>query len=139
VKIIIIGVPVNGAEFLDLASRSKAAGATIPAYVRSQCGLSLSPVRSQEAAGRTSTIRPVTRALERRNVNVRLTEEEHAALKEQTAAAGVWSIAQYIRTRCGLQVRSSSQPNTPERDREEDDAVERLERLGLNVDEYMEY
>jgi len=137
VKVSIVGVPVNGAEFLDLDARAKAADTTIPAYVRSQCGLSLSPVRSQEAAGRTSGGRPVRRALERRTVNVRLTEDERADLEKQRQAAGVWSLAQYIRSRCGLQVRSTSQPNTPERDSEEDDAAERLQRLGLNPDDYM--
>ena len=39
-------------------------------------------------------------------------------------------------TRLGLSVRWTSNPNTEERDREEDDAWERLRRLGLDPKKY---
>jgi hypothetical protein len=48
------------------------------------------------------------------------------------------SLPQYIRTRCGWQVRQTSLPNTAERDSEEDDAWERLRRLGLEPEKYFE-
>jgi hypothetical protein len=64
-----------------------------------------------------------------------VTDEERAHLDVGASAAGL-SFPQYIRTRCGWQVRQTSLPNTPERDSEEDDAWERLRQLGLEPEKY---
>lgn len=63
-------------------------------------------------------------------VTVVLTGDEHSDLLSCSRAAGT-TVPQYVRTQCGFEVRNTSLPNTPEREREEDDAWERLHRLGL--------
>jgi len=73
--------------------------------------------------------------LERRTVAVRLNLAEYLELDARSRQAGL-SISNYIRTQLGLQVRQTSNPGTEERDREEDDAWERLQRLGLNPQDY---
>ncbi len=45
-------------------------------------------------------------------------------------------LAQFVRTRCGFQVRNSSLPGTDEREDEADDAWERLKGLGLEPQDY---
>lgn len=47
-------------------------------------------------------------------------------------------VPQYVRTLCGFPVRYTSMPRTEDRDREEDQAWEILDRLGLNADAYFE-
>ena len=129
-------VPLNGAEWLDLDARSTEAGLTMPAYIRSCCGLNAWVERGREMAERSRTTgRKPTLALERRSVTIRLTGEERDRLEAEALEAGA-SLAQYIRSRCGLQVRTTSMPGTEERDREEDDAWERLKRLGLEPQGY---
>ncbi len=62
------------------------------------------------AAGRQQVM-----ALDRLSVTITVTETERAELDVGSTAAGI-SIPQYIRTRCGFEVRWTSLPNTDERD-----------------------
>jgi len=62
-----------------------------------------------------------------------VTEAERAELDTGASASGL-SFPQYIRTRCGWQVRQTSLANTPERWSEEDDARERLRQLELELE-----
>jgi hypothetical protein len=87
--------------------------------------------------GRTSAIKKDVMALDRLSVTIMVTDAERAHLDVGASAAGL-SFPQYIRTRCGWQVRQTSLPKTPERDSEEDDAWERLRQLGLEPDGYFE-
>ncbi|MGB9619281.1 MAG: hypothetical protein ACPL7K_02590 [Armatimonadota bacterium] len=131
-----VTIAVNGAEYLELVGAAHQAGLTIPAYVRARCGLEPWIARGREMYGHPQPVNrmPAT-ALERLSVTITVTEAEHADLRAWAADAGL-SIPQYIRTQCGFQVRWSSLPNTEEREREEDDAWERLQRLGLNPGEF---
>lgn len=126
----------NGAEYIELEIRAEQAKVTIPAYVRTRCGFEPWIARGREMEGRA---RPAGRqqvmALDRLSVTIIVTEAERAQLDAGATAAGV-SIPQYIRTRCGFDVRWTSLPNTEERDHEEDDAWERLKRLGLKPEDY---
>ena len=74
-------------------------------------------------------------ALQRKSLTVRLNLAEFLELDAAAKQAGL-SLPQYVRTRLGLSVRWTSNPNTEERDREEDDAWERLQRLGLDPKAY---
>ncbi len=131
-----ITISVNGAEYLELEAGARQAGLTIPAHMRTQCGLEPWSARGRELQGRAQ---PATRtpvmALDRLSVTITATADEYAQLDAQARAAGL-SIPQYIRTRCGFPVRWTSLPNTEEREREEDDAWERLKRLGLDPRAY---
>jgi len=131
-----ITISINGAEYLELDARAIQVGLTIPAYVRTRCGFEAWIARGREMQERAHTAdrRPVL-ALERLTVTITVTEDEYAQLAAQTRAASL-SIPQHIRTRCGFEIRWTSAPNTGERDREEDDAWERLQRLGLNPQDY---
>jgi hypothetical protein len=143
-----ITAAINGAEFLELEARARAAGLTIPAYVRTVIGFEPWIARGREMQSRTRTAsssRSVM-ALDRMSVTITVTEAELAALQEQAregegttlfgeTVRGL-SIPQYVRARCGFKVRWTSLPHTGERDREEDDARKRLERLGLDPQEY---
>jgi hypothetical protein len=142
-----ITIAVNGAEYLELEAGAREAGLTLPAYVRSRAGLAPWPMREIERqqgaappgpprlAGQSGHVM----AMDRLRVKIETTEAELAGLVDQ-AQAGVdgvaLSVPQYVRTRCGFQVRPTSLPNTEERDREVDDAWERLRRLGLKPEEY---
>lgn len=130
-----VTIQVNGAEWLDLDARARGASVTVPAYVRSTCGLAAWLTRGAEMEGRTSSARRPTLAMERRSVTVPLTDHEHEHLAGEAQQSGL-RLAQYIRTRCGLLVRETSLPGTDERGDEEDDAWERLKRLGLTPEEY---
>ncbi|MFZ5926329.1 MAG: hypothetical protein ACOYX1_02665 [Acidobacteriota bacterium] len=131
-----VTIAVNGAEYLELHAAARQAGLTIPAYMRTRCGLEPWSARARERHGRAQPgSRTPTMALERLSVTVTFTEAEHAHLAALALAEGL-SNPQYIRARCGFQVRWSSLPNTEEREREEDDAWERLQRLGLDPEEY---
>jgi hypothetical protein len=130
-----VTIQVNGAEWLDLDARAREASLTIPAYVRTACGWAAWLTRGTEMAGRTSSARRPTLALERRSITIAVTEEEHEQLAGDARQART-TPAQHIRTRCGLLVRETSLPGTDERGDEEDDAWERLKRLGLTPEEY---
>jgi len=133
-----VTISVNGAEHLELDAEARQASLTIPAYVRARCGFEPWSARGREMRGRAhSATRRTVMALDRLGVTITVTEAEHAGLEARAAAAGL-SISQYIRTRCGFQVRWSSLPGTDERGNEEDDAWERLKRLGLNPQDYFE-
>jgi hypothetical protein len=69
------------------------------------------------------------------SVTIMVTDTERAELDAEATVAGL-SIPQYVRTRCGLEVRWTSLPGTDDRAREEDDAWQRLQRLGLNPPNY---
>jgi hypothetical protein len=85
-------------------------------------------------------------ALDRIRVTIMVTEAEWDQLREQAREAEGTThygetvrgpaLRQYIRTRCGFRVRWRSRPGTGDRDREEDDAWERLEHLGLRPQDY---
>ncbi len=128
-------IQLNGAEWLELLSRAGAASCTIPAYVRTLCGLPAWLRRGEEMAGRTSSARRPTSALERRSVTVVLTDQEYERVAGEASQAGQ-RLAQFVRTRCGFQVRNSSLPGTDEREDEADDAWERLKGLGLEPQDY---
>lgn len=132
-----ITISINGAEYIELAKRSEDEGVTMPAYIRMRCGLPAWNARGREMAGRTSAIKKNVMALDRLSVTIMVTDEERAHLDISASAVGL-SFPQYIRTRCGWQVRQTSLPNTPERDSEEDDAWERLRQLGLESEKYFE-
>lgn len=126
----------NGAEFLELHARAVACSTSIPGYVRTCCGFEPRPARSREMAGRAHPVNSLpTQALERRTVTIQVTDAEYATLDAGGTAAGL-SNPQYVRTQCGFQVRETSLPRTTQRDHEEDDAWERLKRLGLDPEEY---
>jgi hypothetical protein len=122
----------------ELESLAGQVGVTVPAYMRTRCGFEAWIARGREMQDRivAGRHRKVERALERRSATMPVTDEEYAAVAAQARDAGL-TIPQYVRTRLGFAVRYTSLPRTEDRDREEDDAVERLERLGLNVDEYL--
>ena len=125
-----ITLAVNGAELLKLEHDRLAAGArSLPQYVRHLCGLPASVANLD-----------VRRALERHTISFDVSQEEFAALRDQSSlpnGPGV-TVAQYARTRCGFPVRYASNPNTQDRDREEDEAWEILDQLGLKADDYFE-
>jgi integrase len=78
--------------------------------------------------------------LERRTVTMRLTREEHAALTERARlprGPGL-SLPQFIRTLLGFHVRQTSMPGSDQRVREEDEAWDLLQSLGLNPQDYFE-
>jgi hypothetical protein len=131
-----ITISVNGAEFLELEARAKEAGVTIPAYVRTRCGLEAWIARGREMQARAlpASRQPVM-ALDRLSVTITLTQPEHDQVVGAATGAGL-SVPQYIRTRCGFEVRWTSLPDSEERAREEDDAWARLQRLGLNPAAY---
>jgi hypothetical protein len=79
-------------------------------------------------ASRSSAIKKNVMALDRRAVTIVVTDAARAEL-DAGASAVCLSFPQYIRTRCGWQVRQTSLPNTYERDSEEDDAWERFRQL----------
>jgi hypothetical protein len=74
-------------------------------------------------------------ALDRKTIGIAVNVAEYLELEALAKQAGL-SIPQYVRTRCGFQVRQTSKPGTDERGDEEDDAWERLVRLGLNPEDY---
>jgi hypothetical protein len=131
-----ITIQLNGAEYLELAARAGEVGLSLPAYVLTRCGIEtwrLEAGRDHTAAPARG--RPVHLALERRSVTIRITEPAREQLLAEARQAGT-TLAQYIRTRCGLLVRNSSLPGTDERGDEADDAWERLKRMGLKPEEY---
>ena len=131
-----ITIQLNGAEFLELRAGAEARSVSIPGYVRTLCGFEAWIARAREKEGLAHPPSSLpTRALERRAVTIQVTDAEYASLDAASIAAGV-SIPQYVRTRCGLEVRWASQPKTEARDHEEDDAWERLRRLGLDPEKY---
>jgi len=131
-----VSIPLNGAEYLELDAKSSAAGLSLPAYVRTCCGLAAWIARSNEMASkpRQPSRRP-SRALDRMAVTLVLSGEEFAELRSRSREIGT-TLPQYIRTRCGFEARNTSLPNTPEREREEDEAWARLQRLGLEPQAY---
>lgn len=131
-----LSIPLNGAEYLELDAKSSAAGLSLPAYVRTCCGLSPWIARGREMAARPrQPSRSPSHALARLAVTVVLAGEEYVELQSRSREAGT-TVPQYIRTRCGFEIRNTSLPNTPEREREEDDAWARLGRLGFNPQQY---
>jgi len=131
-----VTIAVNGAELLRLESDRVTAGArSLAQYVRYRCGLPAAVLANGHVAAQDLG---VDRAIERHTVSFQLTGPEYAALNDQASlpnGPGL-SIPQYVRTRCGLPVRYASMPHTEGRDREEDEAWEILDRLGLNADDY---
>jgi hypothetical protein len=127
-----VTIPLNGAEYLELDAKSFTAGLSLPAYVRTCCGMSpwIARGREMESRPRPAPRRP-SHALQRMSVTVVLTGDEYAELRLRSVAAGT-TVPQFIRARCGFDIRNTSLPNTPEREREEDDAWDRLRRLRLD-------
>ena len=132
-----ITIQFNGAEYLELDDACAKAGArSLPQYVRFRCGLAAAMVANarRPAEPRRS---PVRLALERRSVTISVEEDERVEL-DGGATAAATTIPQYIRTRCGFLKRNTSLPGTDERGNEEDDAWERLKKLGLDPRGYFE-
>ena len=131
---------VNGAEWLDLESRARAAGMTMPQFLRSVCGLPARCVIGTEGSvhAEASRGRRPTRALERRTITVPLSAAERDRLLAEPGRAHVGSLAQYIRSRAGLKFRNTSLPGTAEREDEEDDAWERMQRLGFDPKQFFD-
>ena len=136
-----ITISINGAEHIELDVRSREAGLTIPAYVRTRCGFEAWIARAREMQGRVQAAsRPPVNALDRMAVTIMVTPDEYAGLDAQASlpnGPGI-SIPQFVRTRCGFQRRNTSLPGTDERGDEEDDAWERLKRLGLKPEDYFQ-
>jgi hypothetical protein len=127
---------VNGAEYLELDAEAQAAHVSLPTLVKTKCGIDL--WRLDAAKDRPFTPakdRPVVSALERRSIPLPFTSTAHAVVAAAAQEAGL-RVAQYIRTRCGFEVRETSLPGSDERGHEEDDAWERLKRLGLDPEKY---
>jgi len=74
-------------------------------------------------------------ALDRKSITISVNLAEFLEL-DAAAHVSNLSVPQYVRTRLGLTVRWTSNPGTEERNREEDDAWERLQRLGLDPKKY---
>ena len=110
-------------------------GTDNPVERRRVAGTPVAGWRGEEMGGRTSSARRPTSALERRSVTVVLTDQKCERVASEASQAGQ-RLAQFVRTRCGFQVRNSSLPGTDEREDEADDAWERLKRLGLDPKDY---
>jgi hypothetical protein len=134
-----VTVAVNGAEYKELTSAASAVGLSVPAYVMTTCGFEtwrLEAARNHPAPPPRG--RPVRLALERRTITLHFAPADHAALLARNAipnGPGL-PVPQFIRTLLGFEVRFSSMPESDERVREVDDAWDRLQRLGLNPEEY---
>ncbi len=131
-----ITIQLNGAEYLELLARAGESGMTPPAFVLVRCGAET--WREDAACGRSAPPprgRAVRLALERRSVTIRLPDQRREQLLGEARQAGT-TLVQFIRTLCGFQVRNTSLPGTDERGDEEDDAWERLKRLGLKPEDY---
>ena len=125
-----ITMALNGAEYLEICKVAQEMQVTIPACVRTKCKLPPWIYRGGEMVGRASQMQGGVMALDRMAVTIMVTETERARLLAEAGLVGL-SLAQFVRTRCGWLVRQTSLPNTEGRYREEDDAWERLQRLGL--------
>jgi hypothetical protein len=131
-----VSIPLNGAEYLELDAKASTGELSLPACVRSCCGLSPWIARGREMASRPrQPARRPSQALERLTVTVILTGDEYNGMLLRSRDAGT-TVPQYVRTQCGFEVRNTSLPNTPERDQEEDDAWGRIQRLGLDPRRY---
>jgi hypothetical protein len=75
-------------------------------------------------------------ALDKRVLRITLNVVEMLDVEAQARAAGQ-SVNNYVRTRLGLQERNVGRRSPEARDREEDDAMERLKRLGLDPRVYL--
>jgi hypothetical protein len=75
-------------------------------------------------------------ALDKRILRITLNVAEMLDVEAQARAAGQ-SVNNYVRTKLGLQERAAGKRTPEERDREEDDAMERLQRLGLDPHVYL--
>jgi hypothetical protein len=84
-----ITISINGAEYLELATRSATEAFTMPAYVRSRCGLPAWNARSREMTGRTSAIKKNVMALDRLAVTIMVTDVERAELDAGASAVGL--------------------------------------------------
>lgn len=132
-------VAINGAEWLELDSRARAARMSMPQYLRSLCGLpAMGTITTGTVTQGRSGVRRPTHALERRTITVPLSADERGRLLAEGHQAGIASLPQYIRSRAGLQIRNTSLPNTTEREDEEDDAWQRLRKLGFDPKEFFD-
>jgi hypothetical protein len=75
-------------------------------------------------------------ALDKRVLRITMNLAEMLDLEAQARAAGQ-SLNNYVRTRLRLQERSVGKRTAEERHREEDDALERFQRLGLDPQVYL--
>jgi len=75
-------------------------------------------------------------ALEKRVLRITMNVAEMLDVEAQARSAGQ-SVNNYVRTRLGLQERNVGNRSAEERDREEDDAMERLQRLGVDPQAYL--
>ncbi len=75
-------------------------------------------------------------ALDKRVLRITLNLAELLDVEAQARAAGQ-SVNNYVRTGLGLQERNVGKRTAEERDREEEDAMERLRRLGIDPQIYL--
>jgi hypothetical protein len=136
-EIVALTIQLNGAEYKELAARAGEARLSLPAFVLCCCGETWRLDAAQYRPSPVSQGRPVRSALERRTVTIRVTKEMRDRLMAEARDACM-ILTQYIRKRCGFGPRTSSLPGTDQRYREEDDAWERLKRMGLNPKDYFE-
>lgn len=74
--------------------------------------------------------------LPQRVLRITLNLAEMLDVEAQARAAGQ-SVNNHVRTKLGLQERNVGKRTAEERDREEDDAMDRLQRLGLDPQAYL--
>ena len=128
----------NGAELLKAErERVSVSARSLPQWIRYRCGLPAALMANGNVEPRDLGVR---RALERHTITFTVTPEEYAGLRDQASfpnGPGI-TVPQYVRTRCGFRVRHVSNPNTSDRDAEEDEAWEMLDQLGLKADDYFD-
>lgn len=74
-------------------------------------------------------------ALDKRQVRFTVDFAEYLEL-EHLAREARTTLQNYVRTRLGLRERSAARPDAEERERQEDEAWDRLVRLGLDPKKY---
>jgi hypothetical protein len=74
-------------------------------------------------------------ALDKRQVRFTVDFAEYLEL-EHLAREARTTLQNYVRTRLGLRERSTARPDAEERERQEDEAWDRLVRLGLDPKKY---
>ena len=129
---------LNGSEELELDKKRAGTGLSLPSYVVTTCGYEQWRLEAaRRRLERPSRRRPVRHALERRSVTIILSRGDFEDLWWWSAPSGL-TLPQFIRKLLGFEVRNDSNPDILARTREEDDAWERLKRLGLEPAEYFE-
>ena len=91
-----ITMALNGAEYLEISKLAQEMQVTIPACVRTKCGLPPWIYRGGEIVGRASQMQGGVMALDRMAVTIMVTETERAKLHAEAGIVGL-SRAQFVR------------------------------------------